>query len=864
MNMRHHHNDQWQPQSQSQWQSQPQSVAVNSMSNFKVDTRTATNEGRQYTSQQQPYQPHYTNRDRPTTHTSPPPHSFNMGDSNTHHDSVDGSIDGNLKMNERKSLAKMAEPLGSNANSWLDHAQGESSGATSRNNRNNNNHHHNFNNFKGNGRPRQGGKSKHRVTADAPLSATFDEPADAPDGTWDSSDSFFPATSNQRLAKQPSTSILPYNITLNKCPKYRFSEAGYQTAQINALLAKVRQPDVGFVGNIMMRNSPTSRAPTSNPAVVPDVKAEQSEVPKQNVVTIKNDLPIPVSPHLDAKSEESEVVLKRTTKFDLPIFVPPHLRTPVPKMSAIHASLKITSGQKGKSADADPSTALSGEAANKSVKPATAILSSAANAEVSNKVEISADTNPITASNAELSDMNGKLAKGNLSVLSNADVADTNGVPVNLDPSVRSDAKISDEKAKLVEPNPSLSVHEDDSNIPLETQKSPKGKEPAIRELESAPAPVDTRSNVSQDSQLFTADAKYYKKYAPTVEHSLAGWDGKWQPPPVEWGARPSFDPKEKHHVQSIHAWLQERAGEHLTNPVTLDTKDPRFETGEASAAGETKLLDPIDSKDHETILPNDDFTKAKFHVTAADAQKNHRPRITVEKNGQHMTKAERRAYREAVKEARANFVPRPNPHVPKANIYIRPAEAKDLQQITAIYNHWIEHSVVVPEREQHNESQWRGRWIDATESNFAFLVAVQLSAKGGGNNRRTSQETICGFAYADDFGDNHNAYRYTCEMQVYVGNWTLRMGVGKSLVDRMMAALDNCYHPRGGVKFDGGENYTRYEGGGVRMIHKVLINIPYAAKDDSTLKWQKEWLSKWHFEQVGMLPGIGRKFDKV
>lgn len=388
-----------------------------------------------------------------------------------------------------------------------------------------------------------------------------------------------------------------------------------------------------------------------------------------------------------------------------------------------------------------------------------------------------------------------------------------------------------------------------------------KGKERATAEDESTPTPLIINSNISVGSKVSIVNAKPIKKQSLEFEHPLAGWDGEWSPAPVEWGGRPSFNNSDAHHIRSIDAWLEERAGEALNNPVALNTKDPGFETGQALATGAAVLLKPIDSKDHETILPDDDFTKAKFHETAADAAKKHRTKVKVDRKE---TKAERRAYREGMRARITDFVPPPNPHEPEANIYVRPAEARDLSQVAEIYNHYIEHSVVAAEREKLNDHQWRGRWIDATESNYAFLVAVQLSARGGGYNRRTSHETICGFAYADDFGDNTNAYRYTCELQVYVGNWTLRMGIGKSLVDRMIAALDPHYTARCGVKFNGGAEPIRYEQGGVRVIRNIVINILYPAKDESTLKWQKEWLAQWHFEHAGTLPGVGRKFDKV
>lgn len=357
----------------------------------------------------------------------------------------------------------------------------------------------------------------------------------------------------------------------------------------------------------------------------------------------------------------------------------------------------------------------------------------------------------------------------------------------------------------------------------------------------------------------------------------LAGWDGKWNPAPVEWGLRPAFDHSSKDHIEFMATWVEHNQAQAETNPIEVNTEDPGFWAGTAPAAGERTLGSPIDTKTHDTILPDDDFTKAKRHETANTASDMLKDKIRAPGSkskevyrAEYGSKAERKAQREAysalVEELEAIPSPHPAiiPHMPKAKIYIRPVESGDLRQVANIYNHYVDHSVVVPEMKRLNERQWAGRLADCRESNYAFLVAVQLVAKDGGNNRRSQQETICGFTYADDYGDKENAWRYTCELQVYVGNWILRKGVGKSLIDRMMVALDPEYIPRGAVKFNGGVDAVRYEGGGVRVIRKIVITLPYAAKDENTLKWQKEWFSQWRFEQMGCLLGIGRKLDKV
>ena len=363
----------------------------------------------------------------------------------------------------------------------------------------------------------------------------------------------------------------------------------------------------------------------------------------------------------------------------------------------------------------------------------------------------------------------------------------------------------------------------------------------------------------SMDSNAVVEDGVVLRQSSTEPLHPLMGWDGKWAPPTVEWDIRPSFDPRGRDHVNGLKAWAQERADEARNNPVAIDVQDPGFGTGAALAVGGARLEQPIDSKVHDTLLPDDDFTHAKASQTAEGSVKTHKAKIdevVVD------LKAERRAFRKAIKFAAAQSNSTPNPHTPKANIYVRPANTQDFAQIAEIYNHYINNCVVAAERSALDEHQWRARWEDATSSSYAFLVAAQQSPKGGGYSRRTSQDIIVGFAYADDWGDRSGAWRFTCELQVYTANWLTRAGVGKSLMDRMMTALDPHYSSRGGVKFVGGPDAIEYDGGGKRVVKKVIINIPFSAKEEGTLKWLKEWLGQWKFEQVAILPGVGRKFD--
>lgn len=363
----------------------------------------------------------------------------------------------------------------------------------------------------------------------------------------------------------------------------------------------------------------------------------------------------------------------------------------------------------------------------------------------------------------------------------------------------------------------------------------------------------------SIESNVAVNDGETRPKTKLQYEPQLHDWEGNWAPAPVEWDARPSFDNTDSRHMRAMEGWMDERADAALREPIQIDIRDPKFLDGGKPAGGLEKLDSPIEDEVSETLLPNDPFTHTRIHQTAEASALAYHKKAYKEKK---LSKEDRKAYKVAAKLQNDSYVPPPNPHVPKANIYIRPAFASDMRQITQIYNHYVRNSVVASERDDLTEAQWQVRWRASTGENFAFLVAVLKSGNRGGRFRRDNAETIVGFAYAEDFSESGNMYRFTCELQFWVHHQHLRHGIGKTLIDRMLPALDNGYYCRQGTDFVA-HNPIEYEGGGLRTIARILISIPHDATDAKEFTWQKKWLSQWDFEQVGNMPGIGRKFEK-
>ncbi|KAI9850821.1 MAG: hypothetical protein M1838_004974 [Thelocarpon superellum] len=184
--------------------------------------------------------------------------------------------------------------------------------------------------------------------------------------------------------------------------------------------------------------------------------------------------------------------------------------------------------------------------------------------------------------------------------------------------------------------------------------------------------------------------------------------------------------------------------------------------------------------------------------------------------------------------------------------------EEKDLPACQEIYEHYVKTSVVVPELEGMTKSMLQSILEGLNTVKLPFLVAVEGFPPVLPTSAREGK--VVGFAFADDFGDPRNCYRYTVELQLYVHPQFRRLGVGTRLLDQMVSILDRSYVHRGGYTFCDGEGWGP---GGRRQIVKVVCNIPYTVDDSIEMARVKKWLERFGFDQMADLPRMGIKFGK-
>ena len=109
--------------------------------------------------------------------------------------------------------------------------------------------------------------------------------------------------------------------------------------------------------------------------------------------------------------------------------------------------------------------------------------------------------------------------------------------------------------------------------------------------------------------------------------------------------------------------------------------------------------------------------------------------------------------------------------------LIIRPAEPTDLPAITAIYADSVLHGTASYELEPPDLAEMTARWQTLTGNLYPYFVAV----RGG---------RIAGYAYAGP-SRPRPAYRFTVENAVYIAVDARRSGIGRALIERLVAECE-------------------------------------------------------------------------
>ena len=108
----------------------------------------------------------------------------------------------------------------------------------------------------------------------------------------------------------------------------------------------------------------------------------------------------------------------------------------------------------------------------------------------------------------------------------------------------------------------------------------------------------------------------------------------------------------------------------------------------------------------------------------------------------------------------------------------IRPAQLRDLPDIREIYNHYVTNSVVPFDEKRWSLAKWRDKYELLAKLDLPFLVAQSPTGQ------------ILGYALVQPWAGK-SAYRYTVEDSVYLGQAASGKGLGRALLEALIAACE-------------------------------------------------------------------------
>jgi L-amino acid N-acyltransferase YncA len=425
---------------------------------------------------------------------------------------------------------------------------------------------------------------------------------------------------------------------------------------------------------------------------------------------------------------------------------------------------------------------------------------------------------------------------------------------------------------------------------------TPEELKPVLMETNSNAWASDLPSDAStadDDSMKAMHHGKLFRHNTPAeAGTSLAGWDGNWQPPPVDWNDRPRFNNNSLEYRNGFNHWLNGDVSFDEIPAKTVLNLDLHpdglgfvgFKEGVNERNASRKYgftLDVVDIVRHVARLEDYEYLKdwgkldlnygdnARFQFESAESLvKNW---VAQKKRRNHSQSTPQPAKNVGViATAPPTAKPKPEPEInaPKVNIYLRPAVRTDTDQLTELYNWYVTNSPRTTDIELIQNYEMRGRLDDCMSAKLPFIVAVSREHKS--LRRLKGTERIVGFASATDFSQSNLTERISAELEVYVHPDWLHKGVGRTLIDKLLDSTDRGHLRTSTVTFTCDPDIKHlYSAGGGRDLNVLIFIIrhfknpkPGAGEDIGGLK---QWLiTEFDFEESGCIKGAGTKFKRL
>lgn len=394
----------------------------------------------------------------------------------------------------------------------------------------------------------------------------------------------------------------------------------------------------------------------------------------------------------------------------------------------------------------------------------------------------------------------------------------------------------------------------------------------------AARSETDFGSTLAMEADDDAEFGRMIRKVKPGVGDSpLVGWDGGFQPPPVDWEQRVRFQihTDNAEHRQWLRNWLDSTIPSAFAvrraqvpdiefviypEPVVLDLANHADGIGFVSR--ET-TVNPLNGLQYGVDFKSDTFLRSSDAVADFDGDcsmdltipdnvnvkdettnmyiQTKTAAVSRETQGQEEAFEVRRASRQLL------IKPVQESPRPKANFYLRPAVRADVPGIMAVYNWHITNGVRPSELNRVGEYEIRQRMDMAQQSQLPIIVAVE---RGRGNARKKTtvrpansthpiqnvnpaysgvvkDEHVIGWASATDWSCADYVECITADLECYVAGDFRRKGVGRCLIDALLDATDRGYAKAGGYDFHAAQEVSSfYTCGGVRDLSKLIVQV--------------------------------------
>ncbi|PYH45800.1 GNAT family N-acetyltransferase [Aspergillus saccharolyticus JOP 1030-1] len=321
----------------------------------------------------------------------------------------------------------------------------------------------------------------------------------------------------------------------------------------------------------------------------------------------------------------------------------------------------------------------------------------------------------------------------------------------------------------------------------------------------------------------------------------------------ANWDYAPPVDADKLQWRRSFDAWLQ-RA---LDSARLVDINRKPFFSGKALPDGTHEMYKPNWSYEWTWPDPNDEEGRKYQHETSQGYVDNRLVRIKED------LEVERRLANERLR-ADIQFYKRyPKPGETRKDLYLRPVDDKDVEQLARIFTHFSERSPMSLDVGAISEEIVRTRIASVKEHRLPFIVAAKYPVPGEDSD---ASEKVLGFALAVDHDGPFTTGQFTVKLEFYILPREQQHGVGTCLLDKMLSVLDDRYTPKRGYHFRfSPEDGAAYRPGGLRNMARVIVTCSFPWHERDHYQYIRTWLQrKWGFTEQGHLHGTRIKFDHL